>query len=109
MILELSSLMVCTSANIRVEPVTKTLLGLVLEGASWSADKLVLNNGDSVRLNSSQIRWVQAEESSRKNVVNLPVYLNNDRSDVLFTVDLPFDGNASAIVAMRAICLTAGG
>ncbi|KAF8746268.1 hypothetical protein AX14_000063 [Amanita brunnescens Koide BX004] len=83
--------------------------GLVLEGASWSADKLVLNNGDSVRLNSSQIRWVQAEESSRKNVVNLPVYLNNDRSDVLFTVDLPFDGNASAIVAMRAICLTAGG
>lgn len=89
--------------------VTKTLLGLVLEGASWSTDKLALNNGDSVRLNSSQIRWVQAEESSRGNLVNLPVYLNHDRSDVLFTVDLPFDGNASSIVAMRAICLTAGG
>ena len=87
----------------------RNLSGLVLEGASWSMDKLVLNNGESVRLNSSQIRWVQAEEPSREDFVNLPVYLNTDRSDALFTVDLPFDGNAGAFVAMRAVCLTAGG
>ena len=39
--------------------------------------------------------------------VNLPVYLNNDRSDVLFTVDLPFDRSAGALVSTRAVCLTA--
>ncbi|KAF9455575.1 dynein heavy chain and region D6 of dynein motor-domain-containing protein [Collybia nuda] len=83
--------------------------GLALEGASWATDKLVLNNGEAVRLNPSQIRWVQSDEESREGLVNLPVYLNNDRSDVLFTVDLPFDNSAGALVAMRAVCLTAGG
>jgi dynein heavy chain 1, cytosolic len=84
--------------------------GLVLEGANWSTDQLVLNDGDAVRLNPSQIRWVQAEEAGpERTVANLPVYLNNDRSDVLFTVDLPFDGGAGALVATRAVCLTAGG
>jgi dynein heavy chain 1 len=79
-----------------------------LEGASWCTDRLELNDGESVRLNPSQIRWVQSDESGRRGLVNLPVYLNNDRSDVLFTVDLPFDKSVQA-VAMRAVCLTASG
>ncbi|RDB29164.1 Cytoplasmic dynein 1 heavy chain 1 [Hypsizygus marmoreus] len=83
--------------------------GLALEGAAWATDRLVLNDGEGVRLNSSQIRWVQADEASQDGLVNLPVYLNNDRSDVLFTVDLPFDSSAGALVATRAVCLTAGG
>lgn len=81
------------------------LLGLVLEGASWVTDKLELNQGESVRLNPSQIRWVQSNDVARGSV-NLPVYLNSDRSDVLFTVDLPFDGSAGSLVATRAVCLT---
>lgn len=87
------------------------IIGLALEGAAWSTDMLVLNDGESVRLNPSQIRWVQSDESSvsKGSLVNLPVYLNDDRSDVLFTVDLPFDSSASTLVAMRAVCLTAGG
>ena len=89
------------------------LPGLVLEGASWINDQLVLNQGESVRLNPSQIRWVQVNEGSTvaedNQLVNLPVYLNNDRSDVLFTVDLPFEGALAALVATRAVCLTAGG
>jgi len=80
--------------------------GLVLEGASWAIDELELNQGESVRLGPSQIRWVQSNEAS-KGSVNLPVYLNSDRSDVLFTVDLPFDGSAGPLVATRAVCLTA--
>ena len=84
-------------------------LGLALEGASWSSGQLSLNDGEAVRLNPSQIRWVQSNDLSAENLVNLPVYLNNDRNDVLFTVDLPFDGTAGALVAMRAVCLTASG
>jgi len=83
--------------------------GLALEGAAWSTDKLVLNDGEAVRLGPSQVRWIQSDESSNASLVSLPVYLNSDRSDVMFTIDLPFDGTAAALVAMRAICLTAGG
>lgn len=94
-----------------IQPNTSLIpfVGLALEGASWATDKLVLNDGEAVRLNPSQIRWIQSDEESREGFVNLPVYLNNDRSDVLFTVDLPFDNSAGALVAMRAVCLTAGG
>lgn len=83
----------------------------MLEGANWTTDKLTLNNGETVRLNPSQIRWVQKDEARGADGenVNLPVYLNGDRSDVLFTVDLPFDSAAGSLVATRAVCLTAGG
>ncbi|KAI0072370.1 dynein heavy chain [Panus rudis PR-1116 ss-1] len=84
--------------------------GLVLQGANWASDRLVLNNGENVRLNPSQIRWVQADEAvSKVPTTQLPVYLNNDRSDVMFTVDLPFDSEAGSLFATRAVCLTAGG
>jgi len=85
-------------------------IGLVLEGASWVDDQLVLNQGESVRLNPSQVRWVQADDvDPNATFANLPVYLNDDRSDVLFTVDLPFDKSAGSLVSTRAVCLTASG
>lgn len=84
-----------------------------MEGAAWDAEagKLVLNDGEAVHLNASQIRWVQEEENAvdQSNLVTLPVYLNSDRSDVMFTVDLPFDGSSASLVAMRAVCLNARG
>lgn len=94
-----------------IRPLTCTehAIGLALEGASWMTDQLALNDGETVRLNPSQVRWVQSEDSPQEGYANLPVYLNSDRSDVLFTVDLPFDPKAGALVSMRAVCLTAGG
>lgn len=82
-------------------------LGLGLEGASWSDQQLEINDGQSIRLPPCQIRWVQQVSNEASSLVNLPVYLNSDRSDVLFTVHLPFKGGASRVAAMRAICLTA--
>ncbi|KAG1825562.1 dynein heavy chain protein 1 [Suillus subaureus] len=88
--------------------------GLILEGAAWDTEneKLILNDGQAVRLNASQIRWVQDDSSNEEqpaDLVTLPVYLNNDRSDVMFTVNLPFDRHSASLVAMRAVCLTARG
>ena len=84
------------------------MTGLMLEGAAWDTDHLVLTDGETVRLGPSQIRWVQSEETSNANLVNLPVYLNGDRSDVMFTVNLSFSASiTSSFVAMRAVCLTA--
>lgn len=85
---------------------------MTLEGADWNADvgELVLNDGQAVYLNASQIRWVQEDEDSGgEDMVTLPVYLNGDRSDVMFTVDLPFENSLASLVAMRAVCLNARG
>ena len=105
-----SLLMVSVSAYLGLSHINSCLLsiGLALEGAAWASDHLVLNDGETVKLNPSQIRWVQSEENSGDKI-NLPVYLNGDRSDVLFTVDLPFDASVGSLAAMRAVCLTAGG
>ncbi|KAL4068381.1 dynein heavy chain and region D6 of dynein motor-domain-containing protein [Scleroderma yunnanense] len=86
--------------------------GLTIEGATWDAGegKLVLNDGQAVHLNASQIRWVQEDEDDDgENMVTLPVYLNGDRSDVMFTVNLPFEDSSASLVAMRAVCLNARG
>jgi len=86
---------------------------LVLEGAAWFEDHLAINNGDVIRLGCSQIRWVQASDCPKigesQRLVTLPVYLNNDRSDVLFTVDLPFGSIEASLSVVRAVCLTASG
>lgn len=84
---------------------------MTLEGAAWDADagRLVLNDGQAVHLNASQIRWVQEDEDNEENMVTLPVYLNGDRSDVMFTVNLPFEDTSASLVAMRAVCLNARG
>ncbi len=64
-----------------------------------------------MRLGPSQVRWIQMDEleDTSATVTTLPVYLNGDRSDVMFTVDLPLDSSAGSLVATRAVCLTAGG
>jgi len=79
-----------------------------LEGASWSSTCLNLNDGRSVPLGPSQIRWTQIDDFTEEaGAVTLPVYLNTDRTDVLFTVQLPFSHQERHLVAMRAVCLSA--
>jgi dynein heavy chain 1 len=84
-----------------------------VEGAIWKDDHLVINDGASVPLARSQIRWVHIDDktSSEDNrvQVNLPVYLNNDRNDDLLTVSLSFAGTDAPLSVVRAVCLTAGG
>ncbi|KAF8602688.1 dynein heavy chain [Ceratobasidium sp. AG-I] len=85
--------------------------GLLLEGASWVNESLAINAGETMKLESTHLHWVQVDQSSnsQKSHLNLPVYLNEDRSDVLFTVDLPYEGVSGDIFSLRAVCLTAGG
>ena len=56
------------------------------------------------------MRWVQKTDPDKdvpngdivqaSPPVNLPVYLNSEHSDVLFTVDLPFDLGVEHLVAI---------
>ncbi|ORY33069.1 putative motor [Naematelia encephala] len=83
--------------------------GLKLEGAAWEDSRLLLNDGQLINLGVSQLVWRKRDSvSQRTSTVNLPVYLNGDRSDVLFSVDLEAaPGLATAQVAQRGVCLTA--
>jgi len=82
--------------------------GLKLEGADWSESGLTLiNDGRPVALGASQLSWRKTDTiNSDKQTVNLPVYLNGDRADVLFAVDLVSVLGQDA-VAQRGVCLTA--
>jgi len=85
-----------------------SLSGLKLSGASWNEGRLVLNDGQSVSLKASQLSWTKRDAvKARRGTVNLPVYLNGDRSEVLFAVDLETNGVEQDEVAQRGVCLTA--
>jgi len=80
---------------------------LKLEGADWTNSGLTLNDGQPVSLGPSQLSWRKTFTlDSKSKTVNLPVYLNGDRSDVLFAVDLESTLGQDA-VAQRGVCLTA--
>lgn len=69
---------------------------------------MVINEGQPVGLRSAQIIWTKADTAlPSRPTVNLPVYLNGDRSDVMFSVDLETDGVKQDVVSQRGVCLTA--
>lgn len=82
---------------------TADVAGLKLHGARWE-DKLVLNDGQVVSLGPCELAWTK--DSVDKDTVNVPVYLNGDRGDVLFSANLAADVSA-AVVAERGLCVTA--
>jgi dynein heavy chain 1 len=83
------------------------VIGLKLEGTDWSESGLTLNDGRPIALGTSQLSWRKSDTvSSDKETVNLPVYLNGDRADVLFAVDL-VSVLGQDEVAQRGVCLTA--
>lgn len=82
--------------------------GLKLAGAAWADGRLSLSDGQSVSLRPSQITWTKRDMGRKKQQgVNLPVYLNGDRADVLFSIDLETDGAGQDVIAQRGVCLTA--
>jgi dynein heavy chain 1 len=89
------------------EGIPADISGLKLEGADWSESGLALNDGRAVALGAPQLTWRKTDTVNGKTkTVNLPVYLNGDRADVLFAVDLVSVLGQDA-VAQRGVCLTA--
>lgn len=68
-----------------------------------------LNNGETTSLKPSQLTWTKCDSQIIKTgtTVNLPVYLNADRKDVLFSVDIEVEqGLTQALAAQMGVCLT---
>jgi len=96
--------------NKDVNPDGFTLSGLKMEGAKWETDMLQLTTEPSNKLQLTQLRWIKRQEAlleMAENRVPLPVYLNSDRSDLLFTVYVTANPDEKAMICQRAIAIVA--
>jgi len=64
------------------------LTGLKLQGAKTNKNKLYLDSSILTELPLVNIRWLKVSPSKSTSKVTLPVYLNGNRSELLFTIDL---------------------
>lgn len=83
-------------------------VGIKLDGAVWTPNGLKFNDGSSTTLSDCQLSWRKAASgASPAGQVSLPVYLNGDRTEVLFAVQLDAVGASQAELLQRGVCLTA--
>ncbi|RKP08503.1 dynein heavy chain [Thamnocephalis sphaerospora] len=86
------------------------IVGLKIEGARWSEGCVQLTAEPATKLNVSQIRWLRRDDSTTApsdTSVMLPVYLNGDRSELLFSACIPARASDRAFVAQRGIAIVA--
>ncbi|CAG8531180.1 10166_t:CDS:10, partial [Acaulospora colombiana] len=71
------------------DPDSFTVSGLKLAGAIFKDNEIKLDTNPLNKLEFSQIRWVLKSKSApvTDTTINLPVYLNEDRSDLLFIIN----------------------
>ncbi|RIA96574.1 dynein heavy chain [Glomus cerebriforme] len=81
--------------------------GLKLAGAEWKNNILRLVTSPFTKLDKSQIRWVLKSKEIETNdqSVQLPVYLNEDRSDLLFIINSSTKKEDKNKIAQRGIAV----
>lgn len=80
-----------------------------MEGAKWNNSVLQLTPEPSNKLAVTQLRWIKHQEGSpetAENQVPLPVYLNSDRSELLFTIYVAADPKEKAMISQRAVAIS---
>ncbi|KAJ2828525.1 dynein heavy chain, partial [Coemansia erecta] len=82
--------------------------GLKLEGAQWFGSLLALNDGSAERLDVCYLQWSKHSDEDKLEGVNVPVYLNADRSLLLFQTKVPVEkGVDERTVVQRAVAIVA--
>ncbi|KAL7751554.1 dynein heavy chain [Sorochytrium milnesiophthora] len=86
--------------------------GLRVEGCAWQNNQLVLSSNVSDSLPATQLCWThrtkQQANDGEQHLGTLPVYLNKDRSHVLFTAQLALDPQLTAhSIIQRGVALIA--
>ncbi|CAB4481707.1 unnamed protein product [Rhizophagus irregularis] len=84
-----------------------TISGLKLAGAEWKNDQIRLVPSPFTKLDKSQIRWVlkSKEVEITEQTVQLPVYLNEDRSELLFIINSSAEKEDKNKVAQRGVAV----
>ncbi|KAI7869607.1 dynein heavy chain [Mucor mucedo] len=80
--------------------------GLKMEGGQWDNNEICLTSEPSSKLPKTAIRWIRKDQRKEvKNIVELPVYLNSDRTDLLFTISVPANAEEKDRIPQRAVAL----
>lgn len=89
-----------------IDPTFYFCSGLKLEGAKWD-NALQLTSTPLTKLELTQIRWVLKTDVAalKEDSVSLPVYLNSDRSDLLFVVNVDAKASDKNKIAQRAVAI----
>ena len=83
------------------------LTGLKLQGASCLNNKIQLSTNIINDFNVAVIRWTrESNAASGKNVINLPIYLNPTRAELLFTINMDTQQNQHLFYA-RGVAILA--
>jgi len=89
-----------------------TVEGLQVSGAVCRNNMLAISQEIITPLHLTRLRWIRNTEGRAANLIQLPVYLNSSRANLLFTVDLPlaqgqrmtdFHERGVAIIASTAL------
>ncbi len=68
-------------------------LGMSVEGAEWRANKLIATEALSQSLDRGVFMWVRKNPDRKDRGLKLPVYLNESRKDLLFSVKLAHESD----------------
>lgn len=83
-----------------------SIRGLKMEGGQWNDNEICLTSEPSSKLPKTVIRWTRKDQKQEvQNIVELPVYLNSDRSDLLFTISVPANAEEKDRIPQRAVAL----
>lgn len=76
-------------------------------GAEWKNDQIKLVTSPFTKLEESQIRWVLKSEVAETSdqTAQLPVYLNEDRSDLLFIINAKANKEDRNKVTQRGVAV----
>ena len=98
-----------TVKNVKFDECSFGLIGLKFQGAVSTNNKVSLSINVTNDLPVSVIRWSKAESvktPSGSKKINLPVYLNSTRADLLFKLDMETDQNENQFY-MRGVAILA--
>jgi len=87
---------VCDNVKqLKLDDCSFAITGLKLQGASCKNDVLSLSSHVSNDLPVATIKWSREQNATNANMskINLPVYLNATRSELLFTLNLESEQN----------------
>ncbi|CAH1756141.1 13650_t:CDS:10 [Entrophospora sp. SA101] len=93
--------------NTSGSPNSFAVSGMKLAGAQYKNQQVQLITNPMTKLELSQIRWILKTEATEatENIVSLPVYLNEDRSDLLFVVDANVKPSDKQMIAQRGVAI----
>lgn len=79
--------------------------GWKMEGGQWDQNEVRLTSQPSVKLPQSRISWIKRDMQTKTDKVSLPVYLNSDRSDLLFSINVPANAEEKDRIPQRAVAV----